>query len=361
MTLPKLTILFATSLLASSAFAQEPVVRDVKARRAPAAQEAGMATGAKQAKQRRIFLPHTEVMRQTVWAKVGEETVNLGAVANLVVDGTDGSISHVVVLASEKSGDAGKLRAIPFSSLGWTMNAEGKPQAMLNIEARAFEAIPAFDASNLDKLTGAKAVDAVAKRATDAASELTAEAKAEVIKNARGASAAPSRSVLATNLVGLEVFAPSERAPFGAASTLVVDCTTGSVAFAEVAVADSNYLVPFQILKVRTTPGADGAAATLSVVAPTNAEGIAGAPTIGSSEELTAQNPRFRKSVYAHYGVEAPVRKKGGMGMKHGEGAMRKAGDMTKKAGDMTKKAGEMTKKIGDEVKEVVKEVVDKN
>ena len=61
------------------------------------------------------------------------------------------------------------------------------------------------------------------------------------------------------------------------------------------------------ILKARTTPGAVGAAATLPVAAPTNAEGMVGARIAGTSEELTAQNPRFRKSVYAHYGVEAPV------------------------------------------------------
>ena len=346
MTTQKLTLLLATCLLGSSAFAQEPVKEPVKreapTRRVAPVQATDAAAGAQKAPQRRVFLPHTQVMRQTVWAKVGEETVGLGAVANLVVDGTNGSVSHVVVVAGEKSTEPGKLRAIPFSSLGWTMNAEGQPQAMLSMEARAYDALPAFDPSNLDKLTGAKAVDAAAKRVDEATDEMSAEEKAEAIKNARAATAAPSRSVLASSLAGLEVFAPSERAPFGAASTLVIDCTTGNVAFAEVAVADASYLVPFSILKVRSLPGADGGEPTLSVVAPTNAEGMVGAPTIDATQELTAQNPRFRKSVYAHYGVEAPAGKKGGAGKKRGEGMKRKAGEIKEKGKAIKKAAGEV-------------------
>ncbi len=351
MTTQKLTLLLAASLVGSSAFAQErtaqtPEQQEAPTRRAAPAQEADAAPGARRGPQRAVFLPHTDVLRQTVWAKAGDENVDLGAVANLVINGTDGSVSHVVVMAGEKSSEPGKLRAIPFQSLGWSMTEEGKPQAMLNIEPRAYDAMPAFDPKAMDKLTGAKAVDAAAKRVGEVTGDMTAEEKAEAIKNARAATAAPAQSVLASSLAGLQVFAPSEREAFGAASNLVIDCTAGKVAFAEVAVADANYLVPFQVLKVRSLPGADGAEPTLSVLAPTNAEGMVGAPMIDAAKELTAQNPRFRKSVYAHYGVEAPAGKKRGDGMK-------------RKAGDMKEKVGEVKGKVKKVVRDV-KDVVDK-
>ena len=164
------------------------------------------------------------------------------------------------------------------------------------------------------------------------------------IKNARAAVQGASNSVLASNLAGLKVYAPSERAPFGAASNLIIDCTAGQVAFAEVAVADANYLVPFQVLKVRSLPGAEGAAPTLSVVAPTNAEGMAGAPTIDATNKQTAGNPRFRKSVYAHYGVEAPMGKKRGGGMQH------KAGEMKEKAEAVKGEVKRAARKVKDVV-----------
>lgn len=350
MTTQKITLLLASSLLGSFAFAQEPIVKEAPKRRAAPAQAADAAPGARKGPQNgqrgAVFLPQSEILRQTVWAKVGDENVDLGAVANLVIDGTNGSVSHVVIKASDKSAEPGKLRAIPFTGLGWSMNPEGKPQAMLSMEARAFEAMPAFDPKAMDQLAGASAMDAAAKRIDKATKGKGAEETADAVKKAREASAGAARSVLASNLAGLQVFAPSEREPFGAAANLVIDCTAGKVAFAEVAVADANYLVPFQILKVRSVPGAEGAAPTLSVVAPTNAEGMVGAPTIDASKEQTAGNPRFRKSVYAHYGVEAP------MGKKRGDGMKRKAGDMKEKAEAVK---GEVKKVVRD-----VKDVVDK-
>ena len=56
-----------------------------------------------------------------------------------------------------------------------------------------------------------------------------------------------------------------------------------------------------------------------------------GAPTIDANQKQTAQNPRFVKSVYAHYGVEAPAGKKRGDGMKQRGGEMKK--EMKKKVG----------------------------
>ena len=74
---------------------------------------------------------------------------------------------------------------------------------------------------------------------------MSAEKKAEAVKIARAAMAAPGRSVLLTSMADLGVFAPSEREAFGKATIFDVNCSNGHVAFAEVQVADANDLVPF--------------------------------------------------------------------------------------------------------------------
>ncbi|QDV06643.1 PRC-barrel domain protein [Planctomycetes bacterium Poly30] len=310
----RLSIALAACLIGTSAvsFSQEPVkTPDQKPARQRRVDGAEAEAGRPGMGQRNLFLPSTEVMGHAVTAMAGEAAVELGTVANLVVDTKDGSISHVIIQGGEKTSQPGQLRAVPFDALNWSAGEDGKNTAVLDLDPRAFDATPAFDPTMIDQLTGSSAVDAAAKRLGDAGKDMTDEQKAEMNKKAREATAGAVRSVLATNLAGVGVRAKDERQPFSRLSNLIVDCGRGQIAFATVVTGEGNYLVPFQVLEVASTPGADGAAATYSVIAPTNAEGMVGAPMINADAEETASNPRFRASVYKHYGVDAPMGRRG--------------------------------------------------
>lgn len=314
------TFALAACFLGTTAlsFGQEPVrTPDQKPARQRRAQEA---VGARNA----LFLAHGDVIGHTVTAKAGEASVDLGTVANFVIDTSNGSISHVVIKAGEKTSQPGQLRAVPASTLNWSAGEDGDSSAVLGLDARAFDATPAFDPKMLDQMAGKSAVDAAAKRLGDAAKDMTDEEKNALNSKAREATAGAVRSVLASNLAGIGVQAPDEEKPFARVGELVVDCTRGRVAFATVAAGEETYLVPFQVLKVQRAPGAEGGKETFSILAPTNAEGMVGAPTINADEKQTIDNPRFRASVNKHYGVKAPMGRRGQRGgQEAGEGADR--------------------------------------
>lgn len=253
---------------------------------------------------RRAFLPHSTVIGHAVTAGEG---VAMGTVQDLVLDPATGTLSHVVIKAGENSAVAGQMRAVPFKSLSWKAAVNGDTTASLTLEPRAFEALQAFDPAKLDALAGSKAIDAAAKRVEKAAKDMTDEAKAALGQSAREATATAARSVLLSGLAGASVHAPTGDA-FASVGEAVIDCGRGTVAFATVGAADAQYLVPFPLLELKSEPTRDPAAPVkLSVTAPMDATALADAPKVEGKLTRLISQPRYRASVYKHYGVEAPA------------------------------------------------------
>lgn len=303
--------LFASAVIlclsgsADAAFAQEAG----QAERARAAR----VQGEKKASADAPFHTQSELIGYDVLTVKGADRGNptdLGDIQDIIFDPRTGAISYVLIQSDAAS------RALRWSDLAWTKNAEGKTIASIDLSQEEFEAIAALTDKDIEALVGGEAVLAAAGRLERKAKEGGA-GEGEVARARAGAARSMSNH-RATEIDDIDVFAKGTEEALCDLGDYVIDCKKGRVAFATMTSQGATYVVPIEKIAVRPKDRAAAAEESPELCAflEMSTDEMSGAPTLSRDGNQSVSNPRFRKQVYAFYGVEQKgagrVRRAGG-------------------------------------------------
>lgn len=265
--------------------------------------------GAEALKPNRSFPTHSELVGLDLWGGTSaDRRADLGDVRDIVVNAKTGAISYVII-SSGGAGDVGDtLRAISWNQVKWTLDADRKTVASVEMTEEQFTAVPEFKAENLDKMTGRGAVEAAAKRATDAAKDWTEDEKKANAASAREAMASAAKSHLGANLAGLAITGPDGGEAYSEVAELVIDQDRGTIAFITMKANDGQLLVPFGALKVATVETDRDADPEYIVHCNKTEADVKASVQIDASKgsQRDQNNPRFRAAVYEFYGLKEP-------------------------------------------------------
>ncbi|MCK5940680.1 MAG: PRC-barrel domain-containing protein [Planctomycetes bacterium] len=227
-----------------------------------------------------------------------DELVELGHIADLVIDGRTGDVQYAIVSSGGTLGIGARQTAVAWSKL--RCDDEGRFALAMTADQLAQQ--PAFDEKQLHALRGhvANAADSGergVKEATGRAGEAgVAKAKVKTAK---------SPLVLASAIGEREVYASSDG--LGDGATLVIEPRRGCAAFVAIAVGGvagvgaTHYVVPWRAVKLIDPSERD--AGRIQLVK--SRKELEAAPKLGS-QAADLDDAKFRLRIYEFYEVERP-------------------------------------------------------
>ncbi|QDV08607.1 PRC-barrel domain protein [Planctomycetes bacterium Poly30] len=236
------------------------------------------------------FLTDAQLTAMELSTRMGEQLrqyAPIGQIADLIVDGTTGEITYLVIEEEIPLAGMNPQRIIPWDKLIWRNDPDGEGKIVeILMTEEEFLGLPSFVAAESELLTTARR-----QREGDVAPPVSHSSDKKEEKEE------PHPMYLTSSLTELDVFPAGGAAPLSAIESAVFDLDEGRLAFFTMDIAGKSYLVPLETLSFDEGKKAEDATGHEELVAfvPFEESELGDGPTLADEDRRNARNPKFRE------------------------------------------------------------------